>query len=71
MDRSDWPVRRTTLHEQSGDDLENLDAEARVAMMWTLTCDAWAFRGEPIVEPRLERHIVRVIRGGEELERDR
>jgi hypothetical protein len=63
MDRSAWPVRRTTLRGDSGDDPKILDAEARVAMMWTLTCDAWTFLGEPVVEPRLQRHVVRLVRG--------
>jgi hypothetical protein len=31
-------------------------------MMWQLALDAWAMKGEK-VEPRLPRHVVRVIRG--------
>ena len=34
----------------------------RLQMMWQLTLDAWAFKGEPIAELRLPRHIVRVLR---------
>lgn len=40
-----------------------LAPEQRLEMMWQLAVDAWAFRGEPVVEPRLPRHVVRVIRG--------
>ena len=34
----------------------------RLEMMWPLALDAWAFKGEPVVEPRLPRHIVRIHR---------
>jgi hypothetical protein len=32
-------------------------------MMWQLALDAWEFKGEPVIEPRLQRHVVRIIRG--------
>ena len=32
----------------------------RLAMMWQLTLDAWAFAGERVAESRLPRHIVRI-----------
>ena len=41
-----------------------LSPAERVDMMWQLACDAWAFRGEPIDESRLPRHVVRVERRG-------
>jgi len=67
VDRSQWPVSKGRLSE-----LENVEqdlsatttVEERFAIMWDLAQDAWAFRGEPIVEPELSRHIVRVIRRG-------
>jgi hypothetical protein len=34
----------------------------RIEMMWPLALDAWAFKGKPI-EPRLQRHAVRIVRG--------
>lgn len=58
-------VRKTRLNEQGED--EELDAATpaeRLAMMWPLTVDAWAFMGEPIDESRLPRNVVRVVRGG-------
>jgi hypothetical protein len=34
-------------------------------LMWQLTVDAWAFKGEPEhAESRLQRHVVRVVRRG-------
>ncbi len=36
----------------------------RVAMMWQLAVDAWAFKGETVGESRLQRDTVRVLRGG-------
>jgi hypothetical protein len=59
------PVRVSTLAEQGReDDLRDTTADERVGMMWQLALDAWAFMGEPVVEPRLPRHIVRVLRRG-------
>jgi len=57
-------VRKSTLAEQGKeDDLRDTTAEQRLKMMWQLALDAWAMKGEK-VEPRLPRHVVRVIRGG-------
>lgn len=44
------------------DDLRATTPAQRLAMMWQLTVDAWAFKGESIAELRLPRHIVRVLR---------
>jgi hypothetical protein len=54
-------IRKTSLKEET-DDLKNTTPEERWAMMWQLALDAWAFKGEPIAEPRLQRNIVRVFR---------
>ncbi len=54
-------VRKTSLKEEI-DDLENTTPAERWAMMWQLALDAWAFKGEPVAEPRLQRHIIRVFR---------
>jgi hypothetical protein len=54
-------VRKTSLKEEN-DDLKNTTPAERWAMMWQLALDAWAFKGEPIAESRLQRNIVRVYR---------
>lgn len=54
-------VRKTSLKEEN-DDLKNTTPAERWAMMWQLAQDAWAFKGEPIAEPGLQRHIIRVYR---------
>jgi len=57
-------VRKSTLAEQGKeDDLRDTTAEDRLKMMWQLALDSWAMKGEN-VEPRLPRHVVRIIRGG-------
>ena len=53
-------VRKTSLKEAT-DDLKNTTPEQRWAMMWQLALDAWAFKGEPIAESKLQRNIVRVF----------
>ena len=52
-------VRKTSLKEET-DNLKNTTPEERWAMMWQLALDAWAFKGEPLAESRLQRHIIRV-----------
>jgi len=54
-------VRKTSLKEET-DDLKNTTPVERWAMMWQLALDAWAFKGEPLAESRLQRNIVRVFR---------
>jgi len=57
-------VRKSTLAEQgTEDDLRNTTVEDRLKMMWQLALDSWAMKGET-VEPRLPRHVVRIIRRG-------
>jgi hypothetical protein len=54
--------RKTSLKAQEADDLKNTTPAERWAMMWPLALDAWAFKGEPVAEPGLQRHIIRVYR---------
>jgi hypothetical protein len=54
-------IRKTSLKEEA-DDLKNTTPAERRAMMWQLALDACAFKGEPVAEPRLQRHIIRVYR---------
>ncbi len=52
-------IRKTSLKKEA-DDLKDTTPQERWAMMWQLAQDAWAFKGEPVAEPGLQRHIVRV-----------
>ena len=62
MDRT--IVKRTTLEEQ-GKGAGMLDAThvERVQMVWPLTLTAWKFKEPNVAQPRLQRHVVRTIRG--------
>ncbi len=57
-------IRVMKLPEQEdAGDLRNITTpEERWAMMWQLALDAWAFKGEPVAEPKLQRHIVRLFK---------
>jgi hypothetical protein len=58
-------AKRARLKDQGKEsDLASTTAAERWAMMWQLALDAWAFKGEPVAESRLPRHIVRVLRRG-------
>jgi hypothetical protein len=64
MAQDDRTIRVTKLSAQGAErDLENTTPEERMGMMWQLALDAWEMMGEPVVDPRLPRHVVRVIRG--------
>jgi hypothetical protein len=61
VERRNIQIRKKSLKEET-DDLKNTTPAERWAMMWQLTLDAWAFKGETVVESRLQRNIVRVFR---------
>ena len=64
MDTSDRQIRVGKLNEQGQeDDLQHTTAAERIGMMWQLALDAWAFKGEPVAESRLPRHVTCVERG--------
>jgi hypothetical protein len=56
-------IRVFKLQEQDKhDDLRSMTPAQRLEMMWQLTLDAWAFKGEPVGGCALSRTVVRVIR---------
>jgi hypothetical protein len=57
-------VRKITLAEEGrDDDIRDLSASERVAMMWQLALQAWMFKEGLRDEPRLRRDVVRTVRG--------
>jgi len=64
MERQNYPVRKTTLHE--ADDLDDeycasLTPQECLAMVWPITQQVWKFAGRPF-ETRLRRDVVRIGR---------
>jgi hypothetical protein len=56
-------IRVSNLRDQDQSEFEDLSKTTpaeRLQMMWQLTLDAWAFKGEPITDQRLPRHIIHV-----------
>ena len=63
-DRTNYSVRVTHLHAPEDDAyVRSLSPAERIAMVWPLTLQAWAFKEGLDDEPRLQRHVVRVVRG--------
>lgn len=61
MDRSQ--VQITRLQDQGGDSfVAHLSTADRIATMWPLTLDAWSFKDPTIAKPRLQRHVIQVVR---------
>jgi hypothetical protein len=64
VDRSAYLVRKLHLAEEGvNDDVRGLSPSARVAMVWQLTVQTWAFKEGRWSEPRLRRDLVRTLRG--------
>ena len=56
-------IRIRKLSDQGREpDLYQTTPAERLGMMWQLALDSWAFKGEPIAEPRLPRDVIRLIR---------
>src|SRR5579862_1977700 len=72
VERSSWPGRVFRAGERPPDDdvVPGTVAE-RLAMMWPLAVDAWAMRGEAVVESRFRRDVARVIRRRRRISRRR
>ena len=65
MSRRNYPVRWSTLDAQGPDpEIDRLSPEERLAMVWTLTVQAWKFKEGWVDEQRLRRDVVRVLRSG-------
>ena len=61
MDRS--VAKLTTLAHQGTDSgVPNATPAERLLMVWPLTLTAWSFKEPNVVQPRLQRHVARVIR---------
>jgi hypothetical protein len=60
--RKNYRVQKLDRHVGFDDDLKDARPEDRLAMVWPLTVDVWAFMGYDIAQSRLSRHIVRVVR---------
>ena len=61
--RADWPVRKFRLETEPSPDLSaTTTAEQRIAMMWPLARDAWAFAGRAIPDYPRARTPVRILR---------
>ena len=55
-------VRKRRLGAMEASDLDETDPGRRIAIMWPLAKDAWAFKGVSDAESRLPRHIVHLQR---------
>ena len=55
----------STLHDQGSDDLITDASPAELmGMVWQLTLDAWAFKDASVAKLEIQRHVVRIVRGG-------
>ena len=61
--RARWPVRKFRLGAEPGPDLSaTTTASERLAMMWPLAREAWAFSGRAIPDYPRHRSPIRIIR---------
>ena len=65
MNRAQLPTRKYRLSDEPDDDyVGQLAPGERMALVWPITLQAWAFQTGTTDEPRLRRDVGRVIRGG-------
>ena len=55
-------VRIIKMSEDTDNGFVEASPAERIAMVWEITKDAWAFAGELDVEQRLQRHITKLTR---------
>jgi hypothetical protein len=58
-------LRVIRLHDHASGasrDEPSTTAAERLEMMWPLALEAWAFKGEPVIDQRLPRHVVHIHR---------
>ena len=57
-------IKKAKLHEtQLRDDLQDKSPDELIGMMWQLALNAWSFKENVDVQPRLQRHVVVLKRG--------
>jgi len=57
-------IKKTGLHDPEPDStLKAKTPQELLDMMWQLALDAWSFKENLSVEPRLQRHVVTIKRG--------
>src|SRR5688500_13616501 len=61
MDRTEYPTRLQRLDEEHRE-CDTRTPAVRIAMVWTLTLQAWSFKGGGDAESRLRRDVGRVVR---------
>lgn len=65
MDRARMPTRLGRLGDDDDESfVESLTPAQRMELVWPLTRQVWAFVDGTEDEPRLRRHVGRVVRGG-------
>lgn len=63
-DRSRYPMRKLRLGDPDPRAPAGATPEECIGMMWELTRNTWAFMGHADAEPRLQRHLIRVVSRG-------
>ena len=63
-DRSAYPTKVARLHDPEDRRwVRSMTSGQLIEMVWPLTLQAWEFKEGLEHEPRLQRHVVRVVRG--------
>ncbi|HUQ07601.1 MAG TPA: hypothetical protein VM261_34140 [Kofleriaceae bacterium] len=60
--RKSWPVARARVQDRGSDLLLDVPVAERIAMVWELTLNAYAIRGEPIPAYKRSEAPGRVVR---------
>lgn len=55
-------IRKRNLHDPEPNDYAHLTPEERLAMVWPLTVQTWAWQGIDVTQQEPQRHVVRLLR---------
>jgi hypothetical protein len=62
VDRRGWFIQKGRLGDERLENRSSLTPEERLALVWPLTVQAWAFGGVDVAESRLPRHLMHITR---------
>ena len=59
-----WVIKKVKKNSEADGEFINAKPSELFDMVWPITIDAWAFKGEQIAEQRLQRDVTNFVRRG-------
>ena len=59
-----WVIKKVKKNSEADGEFINAKPSELFDMVWPITIDAWAFKGEQIAKQRLQRDVTNFVRRG-------